>query len=80
MDQKPDAALIKYRLRSEADLTLKLLAERLDCHPSTISMVINGRRKSAPIMNAIFEILDSPTSSKSDDVVRQKLSSKEDAA
>lgn len=63
MDQKPNADLIKYRLRSEANMSLKELAIKLNRDPSTISMVIHGRRKSAPIMNAIFEILDAAKAS-----------------
>ena len=62
MPKKLDANLIKYRLLSEANLSLKDLAKKLKRDPSTISMVIHGRRKSAPIMQAIAEILD-PTSS-----------------
>jgi transcriptional regulator with XRE-family HTH domain len=58
MDLKPDAALLKYRLKSEANMSLKQVALRIGRDPSTVSMVINGRRKSAPIMKAIFEILD----------------------
>ena len=58
MQQKPDGNLIKYRLLSEANLSLKDLAEKLKRDPSTISMVIHGRRKSAPIMQAIADILD----------------------
>ena len=58
MPQKLDANLIKYRLLSEANLTLKDLAAKLKRDPSTISMVIHGRRKSAPIMQAIVAILD----------------------
>jgi len=58
MEDKPDAELIKYRLRSEANISLKKLGKILGKDPSTISMVIHGRRKSAPILKAIFEILD----------------------
>ena len=58
MDLKPDAALLKYRLQSEANMSLKQVALRIGRDPSTVSMVISGRRKSAPIMKAIFDILD----------------------
>lgn len=80
MPQKPDANLIKYRLLSEANLSLKQLAKKLDRDPSTISMVIHGRRKSAPIMKAIFAILDPDTTETSDVGCSSGIDNKEDAA
>lgn len=80
MQQKPDASLIKYRLQSEANLSLKQLAKKLKRDPSTISMVIHGRRKSAPILKAIFEILDPDTAEISDVRCRGKIENKEEAA
>lgn len=58
---KQDAHLIKYRLLSEAGLTLTDLASKIKRDPSTISMVIHGRRKSAYVMDEISKILDPDT-------------------
>ena len=80
MPQKLDANLIKYRLLSEANLTLKDLAAKLKRDPSTISMVIHGRRKSAPIMQAIAEILEPTSSETQDDVTDVDVENEEDAA
>lgn len=81
MDQnKPDAELIKYRLRSEANLSLKQLSKLLNRDPSTISMVIHGRRKSAPIMRAIFAILDANQCDEAISSAKSRSPSEEDAA
>ncbi|WP_299938222.1 helix-turn-helix transcriptional regulator [uncultured Pelagimonas sp.] len=80
MPQKLDANLIKYRLLSEANLSLKDLAKKLKRDPSTISMVIHGRRKSAPIMQAIADILDPTLSETPDDGTTVDVENKEDAA
>ena len=80
MQQKPDASLIKYRLQSEANLSLKQLAKKLKRDPSTISMVIHGRRKSAPIRQAIADILDPTSSETQDERTDVDGENKEDAA
>ncbi|MDF1671586.1 MAG: helix-turn-helix transcriptional regulator [Roseovarius sp.] len=80
MPKKLDAYLIKYRLLSEANLSLKDLAKKLKRDPSTISMVIHGRRKSAPIMQAIADILDPKSSETQDDRMEFDGEKKEDAA
>lgn len=80
MDQKPDAALIKYRLHSEANMSLKQVAKRLNRDPSTVSMVIAGRRKSAPIMKAIFDILDASQVAHLEPADQQAIRNEEDAA
>lgn len=51
------AAEIKYRLATEANMTLTKFAKEIGRDPSTVSMVIHGRRKSKPIMDAISEVL-----------------------
>ena len=80
MEHRPDANLIKYRLRAEANLSLKQLGKLLGKDPSTISMVIHGRRKSAPIMKAIFEILYQDGVDTPDTTHNRKTKNKEDAA
>lgn len=80
MDLEPDPELIKYRLRSEANLSLKQLGKRLGKDPSTISMVIHGRRTSAPIMRAISAILDPKTPETPKAVLVRNVDDKEDAA
>ena len=80
MPQKLDANLIKYRLLTEANLSLKDLAKKLKRDPSTISMVIHGRRKSAPIMQAIADILDPTSPETHDERTEDDDVNKEDAA
>ena len=58
LNLRHDAETIKFRLRTEANMTLRALATALGRDPSTISMVISGRRLSAPITRAILELLD----------------------
>lgn len=48
---------IKFRLKTEAGLSLKDFAKSIGCHPSTVSMVIHRRRKSGPIMEKIGRAL-----------------------
>ncbi len=77
---KQDAHLIKYRLLSEAGLTLTALAHKINRDPSTISMVIHGRRKSSYVMDAISNILDrhapdTPSAESIDTVIKKEGSS-----
>jgi transcriptional regulator with XRE-family HTH domain len=51
------AEVIKFRLRTEAGLTIKDLAKNLGRSPSTISLVICGHRKSFPVISEIARLL-----------------------
>lgn len=64
LDLRHDAETLKYRLRTEANMTLRALALALNRDPSTVSMVVSGRRASAPITAAILDLLgeDDPAS------------------
>lgn len=51
------AETIKFRLRMEADMSLRDVARRLDCDPSTVSQVLAGKRKSRRILKEIADLL-----------------------
>lgn len=57
MEIRGTAEIIKFRLRTEAGLTIKELASRLERNPSTISLVIGGHRKSLPVITEIARLL-----------------------
>lgn len=57
MEIRGSAEIIKFRLRTEAGLTIKELAIRLGRNPSTISLVIGGHRKSLPVITEIARLL-----------------------
>lgn len=57
MEIRGTAEIIKFRLRTEAGLTIKELASRLGRNPSTISLVIGGHRKSLPVITEIAHLL-----------------------
>jgi IS30 family transposase len=69
------AAEIKYRLETEAGLSIAAFAARINRHPSTVSMVIHRRRTSNPIMTKIAETLEAARSAQ-----RQPSNDQEDAA
>lgn len=48
---------IKFRLKTQAGFSLRSFAQSIGRHPSTVSMVIHGRRQSQPIMNKIEQAL-----------------------
>lgn len=58
MPIRKEAEEIKYRLRIEAGLTLAQFAERIERDPSTVSMVINGRRTGSYVMQKVSETLN----------------------
>lgn len=58
MQCKMSAAEIKFRLATEAGLTIAQFAATINRHPSTVSMVIHRRRTSARIMAKIAETLE----------------------
>lgn len=51
------AETIKFRLKTEARMSLCDVAKKLGRHPSTVSLVLNGTRKSWPVIVAVAEIL-----------------------
>lgn len=51
------AETIKFRLKCEAGLTIRDVARQLERHPSTVSLVLHGIRRSRPVVLAIAEIL-----------------------
>lgn len=57
MEIRGTAEIIKFRLRTEAGLTIKELAAHLGRNPSTISLVIGGHRKSLPVITEIARLL-----------------------
>jgi len=57
LDLRYDAEVIKFRLRTEAKISLKDLAKIIGCDPSTVSMIVSGRRTSASITTAILDLL-----------------------
>jgi plasmid maintenance system antidote protein VapI len=69
------AAEIKFRLETEAGLSIAAFAAIIERHPSTVSMVIHRRRTSNPIMTKIAETLEAARSAQ-----KQPSNDKEDAA
>ncbi|MEP5760628.1 MAG: hypothetical protein ABJ327_15210 [Litoreibacter sp.] len=61
------AAEIKFRLETEAGLSIAAFAARINRHPSTGSMVIHRRRTSNPIMTETLEAARSAQKQPSDD-------------
>ncbi len=62
MQCEMSAAEIKFRLATEAGLSIAQFAEMINRHPSTVSMVIHRRRTSGPIMAKIAETLQAARS------------------
>lgn len=62
MQCEMSAAEIKFRLATEAGLSIAQFAEKINRHPSTVSMVIHRRRTSGPIMAKISETLEAARS------------------
>ena len=75
MQSQMCAAEIKFRLQKEAGLTIAQFAEKINRHPSTVSMVIHRRRTSNPIMTKIAETLEAARSAQN-----QSSNDREDAA
>lgn len=69
------AAEIKFRLETEAGLSIAAFAATIGRHPSTVSMVIHRRRTSGPIMTKIAETLEAARSTQ-----RRPSNDQEDAA
>lgn len=66
---------IKFRLKTEAGMSLAQFADSINRHPSTVSMVIHRRRTSSPIMAKIVETLEAVRS-----VPKQPSNDREDVA
>lgn len=57
LDVRYEAEVIKFRLKTEAKMSLKDVAKTLGCDPSTVSMVVSGRRSSSSITSELLKLL-----------------------